>query len=307
MIVTLTPNPSVDRTFVLDGLDKGRLNRARSAKADPGGKGVNVAVALAANGYAATAVVPAGGPDGDHLAALLRAANVGLALVPISSEIRSNITLVEDGGSTTKVNAPGPELTPDELDLLHERTVALARNADWVVACGSLPMGADSRFYARLVGRLGCNVAVDTTGVALLRAIEAEVEVVKPNLTELREATGETLSCLGDVIEVAQGLKRRGAGEVVVSLGRHGAVSVGESVVFGSAVVNSVVSTVGAGDALLAGYLAEQGSQAERLSRGLAWAAASCETSNTEMPTPGRIARQQVNVGTSFDAAMEVD
>ena len=306
MIITLTPNPSLDRALVLIELVRGRLNRASEAKVDPGGKGVNASVALAANWFATTAVLPAGGFDGEYLAQLLRDANVELALVPIESGVRSNITLVENGGVSTKVNAPGPSLTVTELGALHETTVKLSEGASWVVACGSLPRDADPSLYADLVEGVRCRIAVDTTGAALMRAVDAGVDLIKPNLTELAEATETSPTTLGDVVEIAETLRTRGAGEVVVSLGRFGAVSIGESTVFGECVIDSVVSSVGAGDALLAGYVAEAGDQMQRLKRGLAWAAASCETPNTEMPTPDRIAQQTVTVTQVFDPAMPV-
>lgn len=301
MIVTLTPNPSLDRTLLLRELVRGELNRALDAKVDPGGKGVNVAVALATNGYATTAVLPAGGVDGANLADLLKSAHVDIVLVPIKSGVRSNITLVEDGGISTKVNAPGPQMTSKELRALAESAIELSNQADWVVACGSLPRDTKPEFYAEMVEGVSCKIAVDTTGEALIRAVEAGVDLIKPNLSELAEATGTRPRTLGDVVEIAHGLQAKGAKEVLVSLGRHGALLVGEAVSHGVGEVSRVVSSVGAGDALLAGFLAEHTPHLESLSRGLAWASASCETTNTKMPGPDRIRAQKVAVHEHYD------
>lgn len=306
MIVTLTPNPSLDRTLVLRELVRGGLNRALRVNVDAGGKGVNVSVALAANGYMTTAVLPAGGPDGATLADLLEKAGVDLVVVPIESDVRSNITLVEGGGVSTKVNTPGPSLTSEELRALSESTIELSSAAAWVVACGSLPRDVSPTFYGELADGVQCRIAVDTTGEALINAIEAGVDLVKPNLHELAGATGTQPRTLGDVVEVAQSLRSRGAKEVLVSLGKCGAVLVGESVRHGIGRVSPVVSSVGAGDALLAGYLAESSDAHGALARGLAWASASCETTNTEMPSPERIAAQQVIVHDRFDPEMLV-
>lgn len=296
MIVTVTPNPSLDRTFVIESLARGTVNRALDSRVDPGGKGVNVSVALAVNGYRTTAVVPRGGVDGIYLAELLERAGVNLHLVPISSDTRTNFTLVEHGGIITKVNAPGPLLSAEEQTALRGATVRLSAGSDWVVACGSLPPSVDPTFYADLVREVESPIAVDTTGEALMEAVRAGADLIKPNLQELADATGRQPRTLGDVVEIADDLRREGAKAVLVSLGRHGAVLVGDEVIHGAAGVANVVSSVGAGDALLAGFLCEPAPSRERLARALAWASASCETANTEMPTPERIAKQSVTV-----------
>ena len=148
MIVTLTPNPSIDRTVLVENLLPGEVNRAASSRIDPGGKGVNVAHALIRNGHPARAVLPLGGPDGELLARLLQNAGVPFDAVPIAGTTRTNIAIVDPAGVTTKVNEPGPELSPDEVERLG-KTVGGATGP--VVLCGSLPPGTDESFLAGMI------------------------------------------------------------------------------------------------------------------------------------------------------------
>ena len=142
MIVTLTPNPSIDRAIVIDALHRGEVHRATSSRVDPGGKGVNVSRALAAQGAATLAVLPAGGPEGHLMEELLDAAGVARRSVAVAGALRMNISVLEPDGTTTKLNEPGPQLSPDEVDALLAATLHAADGAAWVVGCGSLPPGA---------------------------------------------------------------------------------------------------------------------------------------------------------------------
>src|SRR4029450_3155925 len=147
MIVTLTPNPSVDRTIEVDALHRGAVLRARASRVDPGGKGVNVSRALAANGRKTRAVLPGGGWEGEQLAALLAPADVPVVVVPVSGSVRANVSVVEPDGTVTKLNEPGPQLTPEEVEAVTAATVAAAADAEWLACTGSLPPGAANGFY----------------------------------------------------------------------------------------------------------------------------------------------------------------
>ena len=108
MIVTLTPNPSIDRAIVIDALHRGEVHRATSSRVDPGGKGVNVSRALAAQGAPTIAVIPAGGPEGHLMEELLDAAGVARRSVAVAGALRMNVSVLEPDGTTTKLNEPGP-------------------------------------------------------------------------------------------------------------------------------------------------------------------------------------------------------
>ncbi len=302
MIVTVTPNPSIDRTLIVDAFQHGELNRAVKTKVDPGGKGINVSMALALNQRSTTAVFPSGGHGGQELEYLLKQANIATSAVPIMAGVRSNISLVEPDGVTTKINEPGPPLTPTEVAELLHTVRQRSTGASWLAGCGSLPPGAPTMFYADLVETVGMPVAVDTSGPALIAAVEAGAALVKPNTAELAEATGSELATLGDIADAAHSLIERGATQVLVSMGEDGAMLTdGTSTIIGTAPVADFVSAVGAGDALLAGFLAGGGSGQVALATGLAWAAAACSLANTQMPSPSSISAQRPTIKSSFD------
>lgn len=290
MIVTLTPNPSLDRTLELDRLVRGAVLRARETRVEAGGKGVNVARALLANGHAARAVLPVGGPEGDHLVALLEGLGLVIRSVPIAAPIRTNVSLVEPNATVTKINAPGPELIDDEPDALRKSTVASLDGATWVAACGSLPPGAPVDLYAALIRDVHdeeVSVAVDTSGAPLAAAITAAPDVIKPNAEELAAVVGRELDTFGDVVTAAGELRDRGVGRVLVSLGRDGAVLVDDAGAVHAETPPLIPrSNVGAGDATLAGFLAAGGRGAEALRSAVAWGAAAVGLPGTAMPGP---------------------
>lgn len=293
MIVTLTLNPSVDRTVEVDALARGEVMRAHSVRVDPGGKGINVSRALAIHGIPTRAVVTVGGAEGAHLVTLLRETGCEIVTVPINGAIRSNITVVEPDGTTTKFNEPGAELSADELNAVFAAVESAIESADWLVASGSLPPGTPPTVYADLVRALsgtGIRVAVDTSGAALEQVLAAGPTLVKPNRDELAEATGLQLATIADVVEAAARLRDRGAKAVLASLGADGAVLVDDDgAVHGRTPVVSPLSSVGAGDAMLAGFLAGGGTGAKALTNGLAWGAAAVLQPGSGMPSPGDI------------------
>jgi 1-phosphofructokinase len=174
-----------------------------------------------------------------------------------------------------------------------------------VVASGSLPPGVAGGFYGDVVLALrdtGVPVAVDTSGAALVAALDAGPALVKPNRHELIEATGHPLRTIGDVIDAAQRLRDAGARTVLASLAADGAVLVDhQGAWFGEAAVHAPLSSVGAGDALLAGFLAGGGSGAEALAKGLAWGAAAVGLPGSRMPGPNDVRDASVHVTGSPD------
>ena len=314
MIVTVTPNPSVDRTLAISRLVRGEVHRADSLRSDPAGKGVNISRALAAHGLETVAVVPTGGPVGKELGDLLQAAKIAVAAFPISGNVRSNISVVEPDGTVTKINEPGPTLSASEVALLLTTAVAASTNATWAVVSGSLPPGAPEDLYAQLVTALrpsGALVAVDSSGPPLAAALPAGPDIIKPNLEELRELTGQRIATLGDVVEAAQKLRAGGVGAVLTSLGKDGAVLVDAGgVLYANATVDKPLSTVGAGDATLAGFVSVGGTTADSasaLTEAVAWGAAAVALPGTVMPTPGDIDRSKVQLDRHPDLARPLE
>jgi 1-phosphofructokinase len=205
----------------------------------------------------------------------------------------------------TKLNELGPRLSPEEVEALTAATVAAAAEAEWLACTGSLPPGAPIDFYASVVERLGAasvRVAVDSSGAPLVAALEAGPDLVKPNREELSEATGLPVATLGDVVTAAEQLRARGARTVLASLGADGAVLVEAGrATYGHARVERPRSAVGAGDAMLAGFLAGGGSGPEALTEALAWGAAAASLPGSRMPTPDDLDHAAVSLADRFD------
>ncbi|QIJ63229.1 1-phosphofructokinase [Streptomyces sp. JB150] len=300
MILTVTPNPSLDRTYEVQALKRGEVIRAETERTDPGGKGVNVSRAVAAAGRRTVAVLPLGGAPGALVADLLDAQGIEVAPVPIKGATRSNIALAESDGVLTKINAPGPELRAAEQELLLETVREHSRDADWIACCGSLPRGLAPSWYADVVARAhagGARIALDTSGRALLEALPARPDVVKPNAEELAEAVGRPLATVGDAVKAAEELRERGARAVLASLGADGQLLVDDAGTwFGSARVDAVRSNVGAGDASLAGFLIAGGSGPDALASAVAHGAAAVRLPGSVMPAPADLDPAAVSV-----------
>jgi len=267
MIVTLTPNPSLDRTIELAGpLARGEVQRAVTTRAEPGGKGVNICRALQASGIPSLAVLP-GDPEDPVLIALTRQAIPYLGLA-IGAPLRSNVAITEPDGTTTKVNEPGPTLSAQQQRALIDLVIDNAAGASWLVLAGSVPPGVPDDFYARIISEirssLGVNapkIAVDSSGGPLAAAALARPDLLKPNGEELAELSGlfdgDTLESNPDlVVDAARVLIDGGVGAVLATLGAHGAILVtAEGSWLAQTPPMVAVSTVGAGDSALAGYL----------------------------------------------------
>lgn len=310
-VVTLTANPSLDRTLVLPApLLRGEVTRLGSSSTEPGGKGVNVARAVAAAGADAVCVFPAG--SGDPFVGLAHALGLRLATVPVSAPVRTNYTLTEPDGTTTKLNEPGSPLDATTraalARVLHERAVGAA----WVALSGSLPPGTPDDWYADLVRSLrdtGARVAVDTSEerlAALLAAgPDAAPDLLKPNLEELAQASGTFEAELaGDpaaLLAAVGRLHERGVREVLLTLGADGALlSTADGGLWSARPPSTTVrSTVGAGDSSLAGYLLADLAGAapdERLRAAVAYGAASASLPGSAVPTPAQVDGSAVRV-----------
>lgn len=315
MIVTVTPNPGIDRTVTLSSvLTRGAVHRVQSVSSEPGGKGVNVARALALAGVDAVAVLPAS--PGDPFLGLLDAAGVPAAPVPVGGAVRTNLTITEPDGTTTKLNEPGALLDGPALTALTDAVIERAATASWVVLSGSLPPGVPDGWYADIVARLqafDCRVAVDTSEgplSALAAAFDrAAPDLIKPNSEELAGLTGrsaeemESAAQHGDpepVVSAALELMRRGVGGVLATLGAAGAVLVdGSGGWIATPPPITPRSTVGAGDSSLAGYLraAVDGADAAgRLRMAVAYGSAAAALPGSALPSPAQLDLDAVRV-----------
>jgi 1-phosphofructokinase len=300
MIVTLTANPSLDRTVELAGpLTRGQLHRAVAVTSEPGGKGVNVTRAVTAAGRPAKAVLP--GREDDPLVQALRELRIDHHAVPVRGRLRVNLSVTEPDGTTTKLNEPGVRLDDAVRGELQRTLLAEAADARWVVLSGSLPPGAPDDWYAELVVALRahrCSVAVDTSGAPLTALLAgeraAQPDLLKPNAEELAEATGrdpdELEADLALAAEAAGELVARGVGAVLATLGAAGALLVTADGSWRATPPRVTPrSTVGAGDSTLSGYVLadlDGAPPAERLRTAVAYGAAAVCLPGTTMPGP---------------------
>ena len=301
MIVTLTANPSLDRTITLEGaLRPGEVQSAASAREDAGGKGINVARVVAAAGVEAVAVLPLAADD--PFDAALRASGLDARRVPIDGHVRANLTITDPAGVTTKLNLPGAALDAADRAAVIDAVVAASAGARWLVLAGSLPPGAGADFYVDVVravraahGADAPLIAVDTSGPALTEVVaDAAPDLIKPNDEELAELAGAELDdgadLAGEVLRVARTLVPGRTRAALVTLGAHGAVLVTADGAWHAArPAIQVASTVGAGDSSLAGYLLaelEGASPEDRLRRAVRYGAAAASLPGTQAPTP---------------------
>jgi 1-phosphofructokinase len=303
-IVTVTPNPSLDRTIELSGeLQRGAVQRATRSTAEPGGKGVNVSRVVVASGGDTIAVLP--GDDLDPVLLGLATRGIPTAALPIGAPLRSNVTVTEPTGTTTKLNEPGPSLAGrlDDLATLVADTAAATATgpaARWVVFAGSLPPGLPDDALAVLVRAVrvrhgeDVRIAVDSSGVpftALLQSGE-RIDLVKPNAEELAEVVGGDPDTyeqdLDAAVAAAQRLRDRNVDTVLLTLGSAGAVLVSGEGAFAAAAPRIVArSTVGAGDSSLAGYLLAEvagASPEQRLAQAVATGAAAAALPGSDVP-----------------------
>lgn len=304
MIVTVTLNPSLDRTLEVQRFERGAVLRTSAPTLQAGGKGVNVTRALTANGIPSIAVLPVGGGEGAELSGLLDAAGVSARFVPVAGRTRSNITVAERDGTITKLNEPGPALSAVELATLTAVIASAVSSGDWVVISGSMPPALGGEQLQALAGSLAdhkVNLAIDTSGDALVAALAARPRLIKPNRAELAEVSGRALVSISEVIDAAKGVRDRGVELVLVSLGADGAVLVGPSgVLVGESRVDRPRSTVGAGDSFLAGFLSRysvnESDVESALLEALAWGAAAATLPGTSVPGPGDITHTNVQL-----------
>ena len=259
MIYTLTLNPALDYVMHTNGVQTGAVNRSREEMIFFGGKGINVSFVLKEFGLASTALGFIGGFTGDALENEVASHGVKADFCRLPNSLtRINVKLIED--SVTEINGAGPVITEDDMEKLYEKLDGL-KEGDTLVLAGSIPQGLAKNTYAAILSRLegrGIKAVVDTSGEALVEALKYRPYLIKPNLDELSEIAGASLSSEEDVIRCAKNLKEAGAVNVLVSLGADGAILVDE---FGKvhsrrAFKGEQINSVGAGDSALAGFLA---------------------------------------------------
>ena len=292
MITTICLNPALDRTVTVDRLLPGEVNRIRSARTDVGGKAVNVARVCRRLGLESQVIGCAGAEGYGRLRDAMKAEDVGCRFHTVEGAIRVNTKVVPlDGSSVTELNEPGPTLTAEDLDVLFDMAIEYTRHSDFAVITGSLPPGCPADTYQRLIEVLApVPCILDVSGEALLRGVEAQPFLIKPNHHELASTLGINLTTHDDIRTAARTLLDRGVNHVVVSLGGDGALYVGtEGCFYAPSIPVTVRSTVGAGDAMVGGFLygcLTRGTMREGFRAGVAAGTASVMTEGTQLIVP---------------------
>ncbi|MFE6485387.1 1-phosphofructokinase family hexose kinase [Streptomyces sp. NPDC057757] len=276
-IITVTLNTAVDVTYTVDRIRTGAVHRLADARHRAGGKGVNVARVLTTLGRSALVAGLVGGPAGQLVRRDLATSGMAQSLTAVAGTTRQTVTVVEAAaGDASVFLEPGPEVSAAEWRAFTGEYARLLGGACVVVLSGSLPPGLSEDAYGQLVAaarRVGVPVVLDTAGPALLAALDAGPDLVKPNAVELRETVGA-----GDPLAGAEALRRAGAGSVVVSLGAEGLLAVTPDGVWRARPPGPLAGNpTGAGDAAvaaLAAGLADRAPWPERLRSAVALSAA---------------------------------
>lgn len=260
-IVTITLNPAIDQTVFLEKLKVGNVNRTQRFYRQVGGKGINVSSMLGDFGLQSTATGFLGKENPRLFADLFKTKMIRDEFIKIPGETRTGVKIIDETShETTDINFPGLEPTFVELQLFEKKLRKLIKPDRWFVVAGSLPAGISTNFFEEILALLkrgGAKIAADTSGDALKIAIASGADLIKPNHLELAELLGHDLPDFASRVDAARCLQREKVPHVVLSLGSEGALFIApEKAVMASAPPVKVVSTVGAGDSMLAGYLA---------------------------------------------------
>ena len=306
-VLTVTLNPSIDRTIALPSLAVGEINRASRITLHPGGKGVNVSRAAKAFGVDTHALLIGGKLGEAWMSAELDKASIAHTVISVGDSIRSNMTIVESSGNVTKINEPGPTLGAAEIEQVKSALAQLPLKGNWVVFAGRLNPGLSANAYAELATfakSQGAKVAVDTSGPEFASAVKAgAVDLVKPNHDELSELVGRPLTTIEDVIVAAREVIAGGVTTVLCSMGADGALLITADLATHCEPIEKVSGTpVGAGDILLGIFIAG-GCSVAALESAIAWSAASVPLPGTSIPTPAQAGAITVRTRDDFDRA----
>ncbi|MET0557432.1 MAG: 1-phosphofructokinase family hexose kinase [Solirubrobacterales bacterium] len=300
MILTVTLNAAIDRTVAVPNFRLGHRHRAVESRTVAGGKGINVARALSLLGRPVIATGFVGGPTGARVLEELREESVLTDFTRIASETRINLAVIDPtSGEQTEINERGPAVSPEEVKRLFERIGYLAGGARICVLAGSVPPGAGDDLYARLVtdlSRRGVTVVLDAEGEAMQAGVRAGASMVTPNEREAEELVGQEFSDRGDLAHGLAELVRLGAVEAAITRPDGCVASVGEGAERRLLEVHTesleAVSTVGSGDAFLAGYVAAR--YEDRSGEDCLAYAVACGAESTQHFGAGTVDRNQV-------------
>ena len=259
MILTLTINPALDRNVSVDRLafeDRGYILETSES---PGGRGINASRVIHSFGAKTLAIAPSGGATGKRFEALTASSSFPMELVPISKDMRTNLTVTDQQGLTVKLNEFGPTIKPKELDKISAAVEGRLGKASWLMICGSLPPGVPPAFYTHLVEiarKKKVNTLLDTDGEALVYGLEAKPTAVGPNQQEAERLLSRALITRTHLIDAVERIEAMGAQSVILSLGARGAIAKSATEMIEAIPPRiDAVCPIGAGDALAAAFV----------------------------------------------------
>jgi 1-phosphofructokinase family hexose kinase len=264
MIITVTLNAALDKTLEVPNFKPGRRHRTVDQTTMPGGKGVNIARAIKRLGQPVIATGFAGGATGTRIVDALSEESILNSFVRIHEESRTNTSVLDPtNGQHTEINERGPSVSAQELELFRDKLLYLAQGASMCVFAGSLPRGIDAGVYYELirdVRKLGVMTIVDTDGDPLRLAMRAEPEIVSPNELEAEELVGHEFNGVDDRAQAVHEMTRLGAREAIMTVSDGCYAWVLDEGTEGLHRVRieeqEARSSIGSGDAFLAGYVA---------------------------------------------------
>ena len=257
MIVTVTMNPAIDKTVEVEELICRGLNRIRKVEYDAGGKGINVSKTINELGGHSVATGFLGGNNGQVIASVLKEKGIACDFVWVSGETRTNTKVVEDDGSLTELNELGPMIDDKDICELKSKLLGYADKNTMFIFAGSIPAGVPKDIYGkliRLVKSRGACVLLDADGEVFYKSVEAGPDIIKPNQVELEEYFGlQEGTDANELIRAAQTLEKKGVKNIVVSMGKSGALFLLEDYKARCPGLSiKAHSAVGAGDAMVA-------------------------------------------------------
>jgi len=258
LIVTLTINPALDRTFSVNRLALEDRAYIESTHESAGGRGINASCVIHSFGGQTQAIFPSGGNNGKRLEAFISRYGYSAVVVPVAQEIRTNLTITDRQGLTVNLNEAGPQLEKSEVDRVEKAVQKSLEGASWLLLCGSMPPGVPSNFYARLISmarRKKVKTLVDTDGDPLREAVEASPTVASPNQQEAERLLNRALVTRNHFLDAVGRIRSMGPDMVVLSLGSRGAMGASEGGIIEAVPPRvEVLCPIGAGDALAAAF-----------------------------------------------------
>lgn len=305
-IIAVTANPAIDLTIHATGWRRGLVNRGQSVDKTAGGKGITVAINLNDAGVDAIVTGWMGAHNDSTFVETFQEHGIQDEFIRIAGDTRRCFKIIDDtDGETTDINMPGQEIPAEAQQQLQDYLEREVTSDTILVMGGSVPKGVDKGFYAEMVKKFRekCRyLVVDTSDESLRLLMEADVlpHVIKPNIHELEDLCGESLEDDADVVAQARKFIDRGVALVVVSMGSRGAWFVSETESVHAAPPRvKVMSTVGAGDAMVAGVVRGMslGHTLEQMARtATAYSAANIQYMGTRLPDPEQIAKLESRV-----------